>query len=101
MPKPRIEGDEDFNMGENISCNICSTKIIIAEGYYTCLDMCDYDVCKKCFEGKEEYQENEMKCPYDHPVKKRQAGFTKKLKAMQDEDAQESAMAVQFCNSCD
>ena len=99
-PKPRESSDGDFNMGEDISCKVCSGKIIIAEGYFTCMDICDFDVHKNCYGGKT-YEELDLNCPYNHPMPKREPGFTKRLKAIQGQDVQESALQVQFCNACD
>ena len=42
-----------------------------------------------------------MKCPWDHDLEKREPGFTKKVKALRDEDAKDLAADVQFCSACD
>ena len=44
--------DGEFKIGGEINCNLCKQKIIIEEGYYTCMDACDFAVHKQCFGGK-------------------------------------------------
>ena len=44
--KPRECSNGDFNMGEDINCQVCKLKITLSEGYFTCMDACDFDVHK-------------------------------------------------------
>ena len=46
--KPREAEDGDFKMGEDISCSQCFAKIKIELGYYSCQDVCDFDVHQTC-----------------------------------------------------
>ena len=50
--KPRMGPNEDFLMGEDISCKACREKIVIADGYYSCYDICDFDVHSHCYGGE-------------------------------------------------
>lgn len=99
--KPREVEDGDFKMGEDISCSQCSAKINIEQGYYSCQDVCDFDVHQTCCALDDQLQENtfehpdvsipcpdvDMKCPWDHDLEKREPGFTKRVKALRDEEA--------------
>ena len=42
---------DDFLLGESISCYSCGQRINIAEGYYTCHDICDFDLHPACYGG--------------------------------------------------
>lgn len=78
--KPRASAtDGDFTLGENLFCNLCKESITIADGYYTCLDVCDYDVHRGCFGGMTEYSEQEIWCSQKHSLLKRQPGYKKLL----------------------
>ena len=70
QPKPREASNGDFLMGEQISCKVCSQPINVYEGFYSCMDVCDFDVHPKCY-GGQAYQEKEMTCPYNHAISKR------------------------------
>ena len=50
-PKPREMANGDFSMGDNISCKVCGESIDCYQNYYTCLDVCDFDVHVECYGG--------------------------------------------------
>ena len=50
-PKPREQANGDFSMGENLTCNVCGESIDCYQNYYTCLDVCDFDVHVGCYGG--------------------------------------------------
>lgn len=65
-------------MGEDITCKVCKLAIEISEGYFTCMDICDFDVHKQCYGGKQ-YKETDLACPYGHAMPKREPGFMKRV----------------------
>ena len=43
-PKMREKAGGDFDSGEEIKCKFCKENIVISDGYFTCMDVCDFDV---------------------------------------------------------
>ena len=37
--------------GSTIACDLCKESIQVWNGYYTCNNDCDYDICSSCFKG--------------------------------------------------
>ena len=93
LAKPRECSDGDFNMGEDITCKVCKGPIVLSEGYFTCMDACDFDLHKQCYGGAQ-FEEQDLNCPYGHPMLKRIPGFTKRLKAVRGEEVQQSQLQV-------
>ena len=38
------------SLGVRISCDLCKKGLSVWEGYYTCQEDCNYDICKTCHE---------------------------------------------------
>jgi len=45
VAKPRKDGLD----GTNIKCDVCRLPLAVSNGYYTCTQNCNYDMCKECF----------------------------------------------------
>jgi len=73
--KPREVKDGNFASGEDIVCNVCFQKIVLDEGYFTCMDVCDYDVHKSCCGGITGDEDLDLVCKKRHKLVKRKPGF--------------------------
>ena len=111
-PKPREASNGDFIMGDNIDCRVCGVAINVYQNYYTCLDVCDFDVHEGCYGGSSQrqvevedapqYIEANMICPNNHSLDKRAAGFSKQVKNLIDANIVDSnSIQVYFCSACD
>ena len=46
--KPREVNNAEFSMGEDIACKVCNDKIVLEKGYFSCMDLCDFDAHLEC-----------------------------------------------------
>ena len=73
--KHREVEDGNFASGEKIVCNVCYKKIVLDEGYFTCMDVCDYDVHKDCCGVITGEEDLDLVCKKLHKLVKRKPGF--------------------------
>ena len=90
----------DFFMGKNLRCDACGDPIEnLSAGYYTCEDMCNFDVHLECYEKPKMLP---LLCRGGGPLTRREPGFTKMTKVRDsNRNHEETHVEFQFCNSCD
>ena len=67
---------EQASRQAGFTCNMCQRAIPVIQDYFTCREICDYDLCKDCVDA-ELATAHILRCSNSHTLRLRGNGFQK------------------------